>query len=417
MTHHLQTPRSSWLTLPSHVAWLNNQVSLQFQFAANARLAEGGFGYLGADGRVDRGRKRELYITCRTTYVAALAHLRGEPGALSLVDHGISALQSHFRDAEHGGWYSAITDDGAPVPGRKSAYDHAFVLLACSSAAIAGRPGADELLREAQGVIDDHFWDEEAGLARESFAVDWSDCEDYRGANSNMHLVEAFLAAGDALGDPAITARTVRICDFLINHAARANNWLLPEHFDATWNALPDYNKDLPAHPFRPYGATPGHFLEWARLLVQVDASNPGAGEWMIPAAKALFDRAIETGWHADGRDGFVYTVGWDESVIIDSRLFWVLAEAIGAAALLLRVTGDPQYSDWYEKLFDHAARYFVEPTRGTWIHELDNNLVESGLVWPGRPDCYHVTNALLLPQLPLTPATALALAQIANQY
>ena len=33
----------------------------------------------------------------------------------------------------------------------------------------------------------------------------------------------------------------------------------------AQWQALPDYNIDNPADPFRPFGKTPGHAFEWAR--------------------------------------------------------------------------------------------------------------------------------------------------------
>ena len=38
-------------------------------------------------------------------------------------------------------------------------------------------------------------------------------------------------------------------------------------------HSLLDYNRDQPAHPFRPYGVTPGHGLEWSRLTVQARTS------------------------------------------------------------------------------------------------------------------------------------------------
>ena len=49
-------------------------------------------------------------------------------------------------------------------------------------------------------VVEQHFWDDAAGMMRESFNADWKIEEAYRGANANMHSVEAFLAAADALG-------------------------------------------------------------------------------------------------------------------------------------------------------------------------------------------------------------------------
>ena len=50
-------------------------------------------------------------------------------------------------------------------------------------------------------VVRDRFWDDDAGAVRESWNRDWTVTEDYRGANSSMHMVEAFLAAAAATGD------------------------------------------------------------------------------------------------------------------------------------------------------------------------------------------------------------------------
>ena len=103
-------------------------------------------------------------------------------------------------------------------------------------------------------------------MAREQYDRAWSRCEDYRGVNANMHTVEAMLAAGEVLGEPRYTDRALRILRRVVDDFARTNDWRLPEHFDAQWNVLPDYNRDRPADQFRPYGVTIGHVLEWSRL-------------------------------------------------------------------------------------------------------------------------------------------------------
>lgn len=46
-----------------------------------------------------------------------------------------------------------------------------------------------------------------------------------------------------------------------------AHDGRLPEHFDSDWTPLPDLNRDRPDDQFKPFGATPGHGLEWATLL------------------------------------------------------------------------------------------------------------------------------------------------------
>ena len=125
-------------------------------------------------------------------------------------------------------------------------------------------------------MIDAHFWAEDEGACRESWDDAWREPEPYRGANANMHMVEAFLAAGDATGEPRWAARALRIAERLIDREARAHGWRVAEHFSAGWEPLPDYNADRPNDRFRPFGHTPGHALEWARLLLGLRAALPG---------------------------------------------------------------------------------------------------------------------------------------------
>ena len=95
-----------------------------------------------------------------------------------------------------------------------------------------------------------------------------------------MHSVEAYLAAGDVTGNPVWPARAAAIATRLINDYARAYSWRIPEHYDQNWQPRPDYNDDRRNDPFRPYGTTPGHSFEWARLLLTLEAAQtaPPAG-------------------------------------------------------------------------------------------------------------------------------------------
>ena len=107
-----------------------------------------------------------------------------------------------------------------------------------------------------------------------------------------MHSVEAYLAAGDVTGNPVWHARAASIATRLINGYARANAWRIPEHYDENWQPLPDYNLDRRSDLFRPYGTTPGHSFEWARLLLTLEAAR-GPSRWLLEAATALFDTAV----------------------------------------------------------------------------------------------------------------------------
>ena len=402
---------TAWLATPAHARWLEAEGDRLLEFSRAARHPSGGFAWLDTSGRPALDRPVELWISCRMTHVFSLGHLLGRPGCGPLADHGLQALAGRFRDPVHGGWYAAVDSDG-PVSREKSAYPHAFVVLAAASATCAGRPGAEELLGEALDVLLTRFWDEEHGMVVEEWDETFSTLDAYRGVNANMHTVEAFLAAADATGDRTLLDRALRIMTRVVHDLGPAHEWRLPEHFDEQWKPLLEYNSDTPAHPFRPYGATIGHWLEWARLSLNLWAAlDPDARpDWMLEHAKALFEASVREGWAVDGADGFVYTVDWEGSPVVQERMHWVAAEATATASALHAATGDPSYAAWYATWWDHLADVFIDDELGSWRHELDARNRPSGVVWNGKPDTYHAFQATLFPRLPLTPTLAAAL-------
>jgi mannose/cellobiose epimerase-like protein (N-acyl-D-glucosamine 2-epimerase family) len=400
-----------WLDSPAHQAWLASEARRLLAFARAARLPDG-FGSLDDQGRLPRGALAETLNTARMTHCFALAHLLGLPGYRSLAEHGVAALQGPLRDARHGGWFARPEGHG---DAGKAAYLHAFVALAASSAQVAGIDSAQGLLQDAIGIIEGYFWSEEQGALRESFSRDWQHTEAYRGANSNMHAVEAFLALADVTGDPRWLTRALRIVERLILNQAAPKGFRVVEHFDPVWQALPDYNQDNPADGFRPYGTTPGHAFEWARLVLHLEAALQRIGlstpAGLLPAARGLFDSACRHAWHVDGAPGLVYTLDWDDRPLVRERLHWVHAEASATAAALLRRTGEAGYERWYRCFWEFIGEHFIDPVHGSWHHELDMHNQPSARIWSGKPDLYHALQALLLPGLPLAPSLASALA------
>ncbi|WP_121254739.1 AGE family epimerase/isomerase [Nocardioides ferulae] len=391
-------------------------------FARGSVLPGTGFGWLDDHGRIDPTQPVPTYLTARMTHVFALAALRGEPGAEHLAATGVEALASGpLRDVRYGGWWGAVHRDGTPVPGPKLAYDHAFVVLAASSAVTAEVPGADALLDDAVAALDRWFLDDR-GRVVDSYPRDLSRPDDYRGANSSMHTVEALLALGDVRSDPRRHAMALDIAAHLVHEVAGGFGHRLPEHFGPDWTPLPDYNADRPDDQFRPYGVTPGHLLEWARLLLQLEASLDDPPPWLLADARALFARAVEIGWAADGEPGFVYTTDWRDRPVVRSRMHWVHAEAVATAAALGRRTGEQGYAAWETVWWQFLLTHFIEEddpeataTAGepaaNWRHELDEHNRPSGRVWSGRPDVYHAYQATLLCQLQTAPSLAVQLA------
>jgi mannose/cellobiose epimerase-like protein (N-acyl-D-glucosamine 2-epimerase family) len=380
------------------------------QFAARSRLPEGGFGYLGDDGRVQPDRGQETWIVARMTHVFGLAQLTGRSGWDGLVRHGVTALAAGpLHDGARGGWYASTADD------TKAAYVHAFAVLAGATATTAGAPGGRELLDEALDVWQTRFWDDTEGLAVEEWDAGWARLSDYRGTNANMHGVEASLAAADALGDDdpraaRLRAQALRTVERIVHGWAREGDWRLPEHFTAAWEPLPEYNRDEPAHPFRPYGVTVGHLFEWARLALHVRAVTPAPPAWLLDDAVGLFTAAASRGWAADGHDGFPYTLGWDDRPVVAQRMHWVLCEAVAAAETLGAVTGEASYDSLAAQWREHGEARFADPATGSWHHELTPEGAVAAGTWAGQPDAYHLAQMLLLPGRPVRGSVAASL-------
>jgi sulfoquinovose isomerase len=402
----------AWPDSPAHRGWLEEHGRSLLAFGADMASPTGGAGWLDDAGVVDPDRPVFTWITCRMAHVHALGSLLGVPGSRPRAQAALDGLRGPLRDAAHGGWFASVAADGT-VDGTKSAYAHAFVVLAASTGTVAGLDGARELLDEALGVLDERFFDPATGLHHDEWDAAWTTLDPYRGVNANMHAVEALLAAADVTGDSRWRDRALGVARYVACEWAPAHDWRIPEHFDTSWTPQLMLNEATPDDPFKPFGATVGHGIEWARLLLHLEAATgEQAPGWLREAAVALYDRAVSDGWRAGpaGHHGFVYTTDWSGEPVVETRMHWVAAEAVGAAAALYRATGERRYADDYARWWDHVATAFVDDRLGSWHHELDADGTPTADVWPGKPDLYHAVQATLVPRLPLAPSMACAL-------
>lgn len=369
-------------------------------FGRNFPSPGGGSYYLGDDGTPWKDRPRETWITSRMCHVYSLGTMLGYENSEELADAALKGLLGELHDDDNGGWYAGLTSDGEILP-TKQCYAHAFVILAATSALLAKRPGANELLKDALRIYDKFFWNEDLGLSADTWNTKFTQLDEYRGLNANMHSVEAFLAVADTTNNENYRVRAGRIITHVIGWA-RENNWRIPEHFTSNWHVELEKNKEKPDDPFKPYGATPGHGIEWARLIVQWAVATYGEdsenAKDYIAVAEKLYQRAVDDAWNADGAPGICYTTGWDGKPIVHDRMHWTLAEAINTSAVLYRVTENEKYKEDYGAFMEYLDNYVLDHENGSWFHQLDANNQLLTTVWPGKSDLYHALQATMIP-------------------
>ena len=167
-----------------------------------------------------------------------------------------------------------------------------------------------------------------------------------------MHLTEALMAAFEATGDRGYLDKAESIASLIIDRHARNEGWRVAEHFTESWEVDRAYQGDP---MFRPSGTTPGHALEWSRLLVQLWELGGRSKGWMIEAATELFRKTVSIGWDRK-LGGFYYTLDWSDRPDQTDRYWWPCAEGIGAAAALGSVNSDPFYEEWYRRIWSFVV-------------------------------------------------------------
>ena len=362
----------------------------------------GFFHHFRDDGSVYDAQTRHLVSSTRFIFnYCEAARYFDNAEYLAAARHGLNYLRSTHLNS-HGGGYAWLIRDGQQVDKTNHCYGLAFVLLAYSSAAKAGITKAQDYVHETFALMERHFWLPEHGLYADEASADWQTLSAYRGQNANMHSCEALIAAFEATGHEPYLDRATLLAHNICVRQTQTTQGQIWEHYNRAWHPDWHYNKHDPQNLFRPWGYQPGHFTEWAKLLLILDRYQPKP--WLVTTAKILFDQALEKAWdHEHG--GICYGFSPTGEICDTDKYFWVQAESIAAAALLAEKTGEQRYWDWYEKLWGYAWEHFVDHENGAWYRILTRkNSTYNELKSPaGKTDyhtmgaCYEVINSLRL--------------------
>ena len=346
------------------------------------------------DGSVFNPGERHLVSSCRmvVNYCRAF-ELFGDEAYLDLAKHGLEFIRlRHWDDAREG--YNWTLRDGAIADDQTNhCYGLAFVVLASAAASKVGLEGARADLDRAWDIMEGRLFDRDIGLYADEASPDWSKVGPYRGQNANMHSCEAFIEAFEATGEQRFLERAAELARLVSVELAAKSDGLVWEHFTPALEIDWEYNRQDPKNLYRPWGFQPGHQTEWSKLMLTLHDLRPE--DWMLQRARELFDRAVEVAWDRD-RGGILYGFAPDKTICDDDKYFWVQAESFAASARLFGRTGDPQYKDWYDRIWRYAWDHMVDHEHGAWFRVLtaDNQKYSDEKSTAGGKCDYHTIGA-----------------------
>jgi mannobiose 2-epimerase len=328
----------------------------------------GGFiAEMAADGIVHRRAPRGLILASRLVWTfAALYRELGDGVDLELARRADAALESGFRDLEHGGYLWRVGADGRPLDRSKKIYGQAFCIYALSE--LRRATGDESILDRAKQLfhlVEDHAHDERFGGYVEARAMDWSEADGLRlsdkdmdapkSMNTHLHLLEAFTNLHRVWPDPLVAERLDELFRLfgrrILNRDSDRRH--LCHFFDHDWT---------PCSASRTYG----HDIEAAWLLGEAaeELGDPRARElantWAIELARSVLSEGV-------GPDGGLAFEGRDGAVINGDRDWWCQAEAVIGFWHVFALTGEPRFAEASASAWRFIERHLVDRVHGDW--------------------------------------------------
>ncbi|HEC00242.1 MAG TPA: AGE family epimerase/isomerase [Sphingomonadales bacterium] len=368
---------------------------LSFYYPQCIDASGGYFQHFNMDGKVSSSNsQKHLVSSSRLTINFAVAAKQfSDPDFLEAARHGVAFLRNGHRNGKTGG-YAWILEEGQVSDGDNHCYGVAFVLMAYARTYGAGATEIYDYIEETFQFMERHFWREQDQLYVEVMDEGLKAVSPYRGQNSNMHCCEALISAYEATGRKHYLGRAITLAKRITVELAAQCDGKIWEHYNDHWLVDFVYNAGDTENKLRPWGYQPGHFTEWAKLLLLINKHSPH--DWLGVRAKALFDKALEVSFDRD-YGGLYYGFSPSGEICSNGKYSWVQAETIVAAALLATQQENHVYWCIYHQFWQYAWTYMIDHEQKCWHRNLthDNKTIAPSLVAMGRTDYHSICSCI----------------------
>jgi mannose/cellobiose epimerase-like protein (N-acyl-D-glucosamine 2-epimerase family) len=340
---------------------------------------------------------RHLVSSSRLTInFAVAAKFFANDDYLKAARHGVNYLKSHHFNKQTGGYAWLVKNTETHnnnqskniIDADNYCYGIAFVLMAFARTYQAGASEVYADIEETFNLMEKYFWQEQDQLYVDVIDEKFENISSYRGQNANMHCCEAMICAFEATAEQHYLDRAIVIARRITVELAKQCNGMIWEHYDQQWQVDFEYNAGDTENKLRPWGYQPGHFTEWAKLLLLIHKYQ--AEPWLVLRAKVLFDKAMEVAFDREN-GGLHYGFAPTGDICSDGKYSWVQAETIAAAAMLATTLNSGIYECIYQQLWQYSWTFMIDHQQKCWHRNLthDNKAFTQSSVAMGRTD-YH---------------------------
>jgi len=327
-----------------------------------------------------------------------------------IAKQGIAFLREKMWDADCGGFYWEIAEDGMPPTAHsemKHAYGISFGIYAAATVYELTKNDADlQLAKDAFFWLDRFGHDARYGGYREAFYRDGrpmleppSDRPDQKtgkvgeqfggkSMNTHIHLLESFTVLYKVWPDPVLRSRLEELLR-IIRDKITTRPAAMWQFFEADWT---------PAATLVSFG----HDVEAAFLMAEaIEVLGRSDDAETLSVCKALIDHSLRFGWD-ETYGGFYYYGATYAQPVDRSKAWWVQAEGLNALLFTYRRYGetDVLYGQKFIAQWNFIKRSMIDAEHGGWF----NAVSENGEHPPGeRPPkmhfwktAYHEIRALL---------------------
>lgn len=321
----------------------------------------------------------------RLVFSMAVGHeVTQEPRFLDAARRGADFMLDSFTDAQYGGFFHTVSQEGQPKSSIKRAYDHACALLALAQTyKVSGDARYRDAAVQAWQQIDAHFSDASGGLHNEC-SREFLPTAGTRTQNPLMHMFEALVALHEATGDPQAQAGARRLGDFVSYKLlqgmpeSQGSGARIPEWFNENWQALPSKAAggyiDL------------GHQFEWSHLLAGGTALSP----LYLQVAERVLAYALAEGY--DEVDGGCHKRAFPDpgqKPELDKG-WWQQAECLHALIVAAHRSGRSDLWRRYEQTLDLIRNELVDTETAGW-RAADALPCRGGSCRDLQPEPYHM--------------------------